>query len=103
MIYKNGATPSIVRSWLQKPPCHWPTFVANQVSYIVDQVGTDNCNQVESKKLSISDIGWKNTYIIGHYNPSFRIIDLFSHTTYIMCVNFIHKWRNLQTKVDSER
>ena len=45
-----------------------------------------------------------NTYIIGHYNPSVRIIDLVSRTTYnIMCVNFIHKWWNLQFKVDSER
>ena len=43
------------------------------------------------------------TYIIGHYNPSVRIIDLVSHTTYVVCVNFIHKWRDLQLKVDSER
>ena len=28
------------------------------------------------------------TYIIGHYNPSVRIIYLVSHTTYVMCVNF---------------
>ena len=41
--------------------------------------------------------------IIGHYNPSVNIIDLVSHTTYVMCVNFIHKWRYLQFKVDSER
>ena len=44
-----------------------------------------------------------NTYIIGHYNPSVRIIDLVSHTTYVKCVNFRHKWRALQFKVDSER
>ena len=44
-----------------------------------------------------------HTYIIGHYNPSVRIIDLVSHTTYVVCVNFIHKWRDLQFKVDSER
>ena len=43
------------------------------------------------------------TYIIGHYNPSVRIIDLVSHTTNVVCVNFIHKWRDLQFKVDSER
>ena len=43
------------------------------------------------------------TYIIGHYNPSVRFIDLVSHTTYVVCVNFIHKWQNLQFKVDSER
>ena len=29
-----------------------------------------------------------DTYIIGHYNPSARITDLVSHTTYIVCVNF---------------
>ena len=45
-----------------------------------------------------------HTYIIGHYNPSVRIIDLVSHITYVACVNFfIYKWRNLQFKVDSER
>ena len=44
-----------------------------------------------------------HTYIISHYNPSVRIIDLVSHAAYIVCVNFIHKWRDLQFKVDSER
>ena len=29
-----------------------------------------------------------DTHIIGHYNPSFRIIDVVSHTIYIMCINF---------------
>ena len=38
-----------------------------------------------------------HTYIIGHYNPSVRIIDLVSYTTYVVCVNFIHKWRNLHS------
>ena len=45
----------------------------------------------------------QHTYIIGQYNPLVRIIDLVSHTTYVVCVNFIHKWRDLQFKVDSER
>ena len=31
-----------------------------------------------------------HTYIIGHYNPSVRIIDLVSHTTYVVCVNFLY-------------
>ena len=31
----------------------------------------------------------KHTYIIGHYNPSVRIIDLVSQTSYVVCVNFI--------------
>ena len=43
------------------------------------------------------------THIIGHYNPLVRIIDLVSYTTYVVCVNFIHKWRALQFKVDYER
>ena len=43
------------------------------------------------------------TYITGHYNPSVRIIDLVSHTTYVVCANFIHKWQDLQFKVDFER
>ena len=41
--------------------------------------------------------------VTGHYNSSVRIIALVSHTTYVVCVNFIHKWRDLQFKVDSER
>ena len=44
-----------------------------------------------------------HTYITGHYNPSVRIIDLVSHTTYVVCVNFIHKWWDLQFNVNSER
>ena len=32
-----------------------------------------------------------------------QVNDLVSHTTYVVCVNFIHKWRDLQFKVDSER
>ena len=43
------------------------------------------------------------TYLIGHYNPSVRIIALVSHTTYVMCVNSMLKWWDLQFKVDSER
>ena len=31
-----------------------------------------------------------HTYIIGPYNPSVRIIDLVSHTTYVVCVNFLY-------------
>ena len=44
-----------------------------------------------------------HTYITGHYNPSVCIIDLVSHTTYDLCVIFIHMRRDLQFKVDSER
>ena len=40
------------------------------------------------------------TYIIGHYNPSVSIIDLVYHTSYVVCIYFRHKWRNLQFKID---
>ena len=39
-----------------------------------------------------------HTYIIGYCNPSVKIIDLVSHTTYVVCVNFIYKRRDLQFK-----
>ena len=45
----------------------------------------------------------QHTYKIGHYNPSVKIIDLVSYTTYVVRVHFIHKWQDLQFKVDSER
>ena len=32
-----------------------------------------------------------HTYIIGHYNASVRVINLASHTTYVVSVNFIHR------------
>ena len=57
----------------------------------------------ESTILSVNNGKYIHTYIIGHYNPSVRITGLVSHTTYVVCVNFIHKWRDLQFKVDSER
>ena len=55
------------------------------------------------KRCSYNNNKYIQTYIIAHYNPSVRIIDLVSHTTYVVCVNFIHNWRDLQFKVDSER
>ena len=55
------------------------------------------------KKLLNIISNYIHIYIIGHYNPSVRIIDLVPHATYVVCVNFIHKWRDLQFKVDSER
>ena len=48
-------------------------------------------------KQFISKMSWPKS----HYNPLVSIIDLVSHTTYVVCVNF--KWRDLQFKVDSER
>ena len=42
-----------------------------------------------------------HTYIIGHYNSSAGIISLVSHTTYVVCVSFIYKWRDLQFKANN--
>ena len=39
-------------------------------------------NFILKKDVSNSTI---HTYIIGHYNPSVKIIDLVSYTTYVMC------------------
>lgn len=39
---------TIVLSWLQKSPCHWPTFVANRVALISENVGTKNWHHVVS-------------------------------------------------------
>ena len=39
---------TIVLSWLQKPPCYWPTFVANRVSYVLDIIVNGNWRHVES-------------------------------------------------------
>ena len=69
-------------------------------------------NNLSQKELLLIDLlyRWscqsnrnKHTYIIGDCNPSVRIIDLISHTAYVVCVNFIQKWRDLKFNVDSER
>ena len=41
-----------------------------------------------------------HTYIVGHYNPSG---DLVFCTTYVVCVNFIDVWRDMQFKADTEQ
>ena len=46
--------------------------------------------------------GSSNKYIYGHYNLLASIIDLVSHTTHVVYINFLHKWRDLQFKGDSE-
>ena len=43
---------------------------------------------IVQESFSSADIAeWNSciTYIIGHYNPSIRIIDIVSHTTYVVC------------------
>ena len=40
------------------------------------------------------------TLVTGHYNPSVRISDLVSHTTYVVCVNFIHITYSLKSTLN---
>ena len=81
------------------------TFMLNEIRTINSSLAKDLYKslrkRIEERRTVYSHT--YITYIIGHYNPSVRIIDLVSHTTYVVCVNFIHKWRDLQFKVDSER
>ena len=65
------------------------------------QAGQDNITNNYLVLLKIET--YIHTYIIAHYNPSVRIINQVSHKTYVMLVNFISKWPDLQFKVDSER
>ena len=45
-----------------------------------------------------------HTYIRNwSLQPFSQDSDLASHTTYVVCVNFIHEWRDLHFNVDSER
>ena len=49
-------------------------------------------------------ISYLHTYIHNwQLQPFTQDYGLASHTTYIVCVNFIHEWRLLQFNVDSER
>ena len=77
----------------------WRSMAALQVGNLVFIESTmEKEDYLDILKQNVSP-----TCIIGHYNPSVRIIDLVSHTTYVVCVNFKHKSRDLQYKVDSER
>ena len=55
---------------------------------------------VEERQKIPSSTGSYISYIIGHYNPSIRFIELVSHTIYVVRVNFIEKCRDLQFEVD---
>ena len=49
-------------------------------------VPRDENIQIEQNTSATFPCSRENTYIIGHYNPSVRIIDLVSRTTYVVCV-----------------
>ena len=62
-----------------------------------------NLQCLTQRKYSSSLYCTIHIHIIGHYNLSVRIIDQASYTTHVVCINFIHKWRDLKFKVDSAR
>ena len=71
--------------------CKVPTEAVNS-GRAMRQITRDLCDlELEKffdflfKKTSIF------TYLIRNCNTSVGIIDLVSHTTYVVCVNFIHK------------
>ena len=42
----------------------------------------------------------KHTYSLQQFSQDYNLA---SHKTYVVCVNFMHKWRDLQFKVNSDR
>ena len=46
---------------------------------------SDTNNTRNTRPILYSYLTYLPTYLIGHYDPSVRIIDLVSHTTYILC------------------
>ena len=80
---------------------YWWKFIIHQRTCSYSQLITE-MRTILASVIAFIFFFW-NAYIIGHNNPSVSIINLVSHTNYVLCVNFIHKWRDLQFKVDSER
>ena len=90
---------TLLKSAFWYRPCFDFSFISSIVAKRFPSIGVFSFWEME--KLSgglVHCILW-----LRHYNPSVRIIVLVSHTTYVMCVNFKHKWRDLQFKVESER
>ena len=83
----------------------WLSAIETNLSKKLHKILCKKLNQVPRNIfcLNFFFIFKLHTYIIGHYNPSVRIIELVSHTTYVVCVNFTHNWQDLQSKVDSKR
>ena len=106
---RSGIKPKIWKELFLRKENFWENLWVNKIamkscSKICRSEWTLNCRtelmyRIKTHNMSVA----RHTYIIGHYNPSVRIIDLVSHTTYVVYVNFIHKWRDLLFEVDSER
>ena len=54
--------------------------------------------------LKKTEYTYVHTYIHNWTLETFsQDYGLHSHTTHVVCVNFIHEWRDLQLNIDSER
>ena len=58
--------------------------------------GPDNNHPFPNVTIHVANVDNIHN-IIGHYNPSVRIIDPVSHTPLMLCICFIHKWRDLRS------
>ena len=95
MFWKSFADPlpSVVQAYIQ------PYSFGGRIKLIICQIKHELSVAIHEISVIVEntlDGGPYITYIIGHYNPSVRIIDLVSYATYFVRVNFIHKWRDLQ-------
>ena len=82
---------------------HWMQEVLFKILNKITKKTNKQTKKILKKSIFGQTAPYIHTYIIDHYKPSVRIIDLVSQTTYVVCVICIRKWRHLQFKVDSER
>ena len=64
----------------------------------MDQL-TENNNYSWTALVLECSLTYIHKWSLQHFNQDF---DLASHTTYVVCINFRHEWRDLQFKVDSK-
>ncbi|XP_075150627.1 uncharacterized protein LOC142224725 [Haematobia irritans] len=78
---KKLSLPRLELSWLKKPPCAWSTFVGNRVSEIIENVGNDKWQHVDSENnpadiasRGCSPFELKENYLWWH-GPSWLKLD----------------------------
>ena len=54
-------------------------------------------------RFDVWPVVWTEALFLISQHTTYEKCNLASNITYVMCVNFIHKWRDLLFKVDSER
>ena len=77
-------------------------YTGSNASLLPWKICVCNCPRAKNPDLKPNESRkWFIHSIIDHYNPSVRIIDLVSHTTCVVYVNYVHKWWELQFNVNS--